>query len=235
MEGKMPEAYRIREALKNTLRVAVINKERYKEKLEHIPHEEYMDLAIVPIVGARESAEAYRTTVLERSALGEFFEDVGEDADSAMKDVRVIVTALRNAMKKFPPGIVDMRTELLEIINEVSASQEDDELLRDLHIEAEDAPEIYIASTKEKYMGAGVIAYPGFAEEAARKVGGSYYIIPSSVHELILVPGEREDWIVKGMKELVRSVNRELVQEQERLSDSIYFYDNRSRKLNICE
>ena len=52
------------------------------------------------------------------------------------------------------------------------------------------APEdeqIFVASVPDKNHGAGVIAYPNFMEDAAQKLGGNFYLLPSSIHELLLV------------------------------------------------
>ena len=43
-----------------------------------------------------------------------------------------------------------------------------------------------------KTYGACSILYPGMLEQLAERIGGDYYMIPSSVHEFLLVPRERE-------------------------------------------
>lgn len=52
------------------------------------------------------------------------------------------------------------------------------------------APEdeqMFVATVPDKIHGAGVIAYPNFMEDAAEKMGGDFFVLPSSIHEVLLV------------------------------------------------
>ena len=51
-----------------------------------------------------------------------------------------------------------------------------------------------------------------------------YYVLPSSVHEVLIVPAE----YVRNrqmLDEMVREVNQVCVEEEEILSDHAYYYD----------
>ena len=84
--------------------------------------------------------------------------------------------------------------------------------------------EFYVATTDDRSRGAAVIAYPGLLEEAVRIMGGSYYVLPSSIHEVLLLSA-KTDFDYLGLEELVRDVNSSFVAEKERLSDHVYYYD----------
>ena len=84
-------------------------------------------------------------------------------------------------------------------------------------------PVFYIAGTGRRF-GASVMAYPGFIEEAAKTCKGAFYIIPSSIDEVLLFP-ETPDTDPQVLKDMVRSVNRETLKPEERLSDTVYYYD----------
>lgn len=76
-----------------------------------------------------------------------------------------------------------------------------------------------ILSSGEKTHGAGVMALlPLLLSESG-------YILPSSIHELIYVPEERTDENTSGFRQIVREVNETAVDEQDFLSDSVYYYD----------
>lgn len=47
---------------------------------------------------------------------------------------------------------------------------------------------MYVATNSKKLNGACVMLYDGLLRDFARKVGRSFYIIPSSIHEVILIP-----------------------------------------------
>ena len=43
--------------------------------------------------------------------------------------------------------------------------------------------QMFVATVPDKIHGAGVIAYPNFMEDAAQKMGGDFFVLPSSIHE----------------------------------------------------
>ena len=79
-----------------------------------------------------------------------------------------------------------------------------------------------------------MIAYPGFLQEAAEKLGGDYYILPSSVHEVLFLPQKGgEDY--RELEMTVREINDTQVAPQDRLSDKVYHYDSRDRVFELAE
>ena len=58
----------------------------------------------------------------------------------------------------------------------------------------------------------------------AKKVGRNFYIIPSSIHEVILIP-DTLDMDIRYMKAMVKEVNGTEVSPDEVLSDNVYRYD----------
>ena len=85
-----------------------------------------------------------------------------------------------------------------------------------------------MASNQERIHGAGVIAYPDFMEEAAKRLGGDFYVLPSSIHEVLLVP-DTPDVSAVELQKMVQSVNMEQVAPEERLSDHVYHYDSKEK------
>lgn len=72
-----------------------------------------------------------------------------------------------------------------------------------------------------------MIQYPGFLDQAAEALGGDFYVLPSSAHEVLLVAddGSME---IGYLEEMVRSVNETEVSPAERLSDNVYHYDSKA-------
>ena len=88
---------------------------------------------------------------------------------------------------------------------------------------------MYVLTNKEKYFGAAGIL---FCAELFQEVIGknNFYILPSSVHELILVKDD-EGCDMQGLSAMVRCVNEEQVDMDERLSDHAYYYDWKQNKV----
>ncbi len=63
-------------------------------------------------------------------------------------------------------------------------------------------------------------------------MGGDFYIIPSSVHEVILMP---HDGMLpeEAMKEMIYDINRTQVEPEEMLSDSLHYYDAEKKEIRV--
>ena len=69
---------------------------------------------------------------------------------------------------------------------------------------------------------------PSFFEDATEKLDGNFYVLPSSVHEILLLP-DRFAPEHQFLKELVQDVNANEVDPKDRLSDNVYHYDAKER------
>ena len=93
-----------------------------------------------------------------------------------------------------------------------------------METEVADSP-LWVATVEGGAYGACVIVYPGFLEHAAETLHGSFFVLPSSIHEVILLPERDVRGKVEELEAMVRNINRSDVQPEERLSDSVYYYD----------
>ncbi|MBR5180795.1 MAG: hypothetical protein IKW88_00915 [Clostridiales bacterium] len=104
-------------------------------------------------------------------------------------------------------------------------------------IEAEELPSpedvgivTYIATNKSGFQGAAVAAYPDFCEKAAETLGGSFYMLPSSVHEFILIKDDGTPK-AKDLNKMVKNVNETVLEARDFLSDQCYHYDAKTKVL----
>ena len=82
-----------------------------------------------------------------------------------------------------------------------------------------------------RYGAAGMLRQDlmeGFAEQA----GGSFYILPSSIHDLILLPDDHSI-SAECLKEMVKEVNESVVARKEWLSEDVYYYDCEKKKVRM--
>lgn len=79
----------------------------------------------------------------------------------------------------------------------------------------------------------GSILYEGVPERAAEQFNSGFYILPSSVHEVILLPSDRKKMFnTESLKGMVAEINRSgEVSDDEVLSDEVYYYDRDRHKL----
>ncbi len=88
----------------------------------------------------------------------------------------------------------------------------------------------YIATNKSGFQGAAVAAYPEFAEKAAKTLGGSFYMIPSSVHEFILIKDDGTPK-AKDLNRMIKDVNETVLEPRDILSGQCYHYDAKTKVL----
>ena len=74
------------------------------------------------------------------------------------------------------------------------------------------------------FWGAGTLFYPGMIDRLHELLGGDFYVLPSSVHELILIAVDDQD--PQQLVDLVRSANRSVVKDNEILADDLYICES---------
>lgn len=93
----------------------------------------------------------------------------------------------------------------------------------------------YVVASKDFRYGSVQLLNKVILEKGAGLLGNDFYILPSSVHDLIFVRNDHED-ISKAeeLAEIVKSVNRSEVSERDFLSDHVYYYDAERGKVAIA-
>lgn len=127
-------------------------------------------------------------------------------------------TAVANTRHLFPEKLVGMEEYLKFFLEDTEEMTE--EMLTELCNDAGQA--FLILSNDVKINGASVILYPGLLECLEKKYG-AFFLIPSSIHEMLLLQeaGEGDQGILDAM---IRDVNEKQLVPEEVLSDHVYYY-----------
>lgn len=190
------------ENIKNKLALRVYSANRNAELLKNYPHFLMEDLAIVYMLVWTEDTDKGAYVCINYDHLRQW----GISEDTLKKD------ALENAPKLRAYMLDDMENILSVLLDEPAGSCRKTGL--------------YVATTKNMQYGASVLAYPGFLEESARELDGSFYILPSSVHEVLLLPDKcKKSATAITLGRMIRSVNKTSVLPKDRLEDHAYHYD----------
>lgn len=93
---------------------------------------------------------------------------------------------------------------------------------------------LYVLTTGIRINGAALILLPDILERVGEKAGMDYFLIPSSIHELLVA---KDDGLVtaKALKEIVYDGNRTdaIIKKEDVLSDNIYCYSCAEKSLKI--
>ena len=97
-----------------------------------------------------------------------------------------------------------------------------------------DGPDVYCLSNEARANGAVYIMREDVQQMVAEKLGGDYYVLPSSIHETLIVP-KSENMPFQELQDMVQSVNATCVSEEEVLSDGVYQYEAKSHTFSRCD
>ena len=89
---------------------------------------------------------------------------------------------------------------------------------------------MYVLTNKKRYYGAACIVYPNVLEEIGDLLQEDYYIIPSSVHEILFLPASK-CIDSEALNSIIEDVNRSQVEDEDWLSDHTYLYQREQKRL----
>ena len=204
------------DTMKDKLSIEVISAETNEDLLSKIPHDRIEDLAVVYRF-VLESNDNGRSSILVSNDL---IERMGVTPEQLKAD------ALDNAP--------EIRPAVIQGMNEVMREMMGPEVFEMMGIPEQTEEMMYVATVPDKNSGAGVLAYQDFMDQAAEKIGGDFFILPSSIHEILLVPDDGQ----KGADELramVMDVNATQVSPEEKLTDNVYHYDSKEHIFELAE
>ena len=96
----------------------------------------------------------------------------------------------------------------------------------------ENIPIMLIASNAIQIFGASVMLYPDMLQKVANTLNKDLYILPSSIHELILLP-DMGFHSTQDLLAMVKEVNRTQVAAEDFLADAVYYYDRKKRQTEV--
>lgn len=193
------------ESLKGRIVFRVVNKGANRELLEDVPHLEFLDLAIIfHILVELEELGDSMATLLIRNDHFQYWNVTAEE---------LFRIALKNAQELLPVEISSMMAAVEDMIPEDEKNKLTGE---------EDY--MYILTNKRRNFGAGVILYPELLKNIGMYLKENYYVLPSSVHEVIVLPQSKAVG-KENLSAIVYEINHTQVAKEEILSDRAYYYD----------
>lgn len=204
------------ENVKDRVCFKLINKDRNAELLSDMPYIEFLDLAVTFYVLVSEDEMGTGSITIHNSLM----EAWGTDKKELLK------LAMHNTQRRFTGHVYNMMSIIESMMGR---DAELDKEVRNCFYEMESVYEddicpMYVATNSKKLNGACVMLYDGLLRDFARKTDRNFYIIPSSIHEVILIP-DTLDMDIHYMKAMVKEVNGTEVSPDEVLSDNVYRYD----------
>ena len=200
--------------MKENIIFELINTEQNKEFLERVPHREFEDLSIVYLwnISCNENGLATATVT---NPLAEYME---------LNEEELFQLAWENTRRLFPVVIKPMHVIVDELMGNIKS-----EARPMLEIDKDES--IHVITNSVRSKGAACILYEEDLFRFAEALGEDFYLLPSSRHEFLALG--KEVMGIERLTEIVHEINQTEVELEDRLSNQIYQYNSKSRKVSL--
>ena len=228
--------FRDYEQVRPRLACRLVILEKNREMLEQVPHQVWLDLAVVPCCILLGDELGCACILIRYSHMRYWNIDEKELLEEARTNMRQILRPECVSMKDFlyemmrqavadqlpeaEPGREAEQEQLLDRIAGLLARQRDS-----------GRKEMFILSNTQHFYGASVLLYPDVLEHLAGGKRG-FFILPSSVHEVLLLADTGKESRFE-LYRMVNEVNERNVPLEEFLSDCVYYFDRKEGKIRI--
>lgn len=207
--------------VKDRIVLRLVNYEKNKEMLKVCPYRRYLDLAITFRYMVSKDSMGIASSIVSR-----------EEFDLWQVDFEELYhLALFNTMREFPWRM----DSLVKVVTESIRGQANDVLPESMIEELErmeNGVNMYVLTNDHGINGATCILYDNVIRNFAKVQDCNVFILPSSVHEVMLVP-ENTETEPEFLEELVMEANKSAVGLIDLLSDHIYYYDREREQIYI--
>lgn len=183
----------------------LVNYEKNKALLQDVPWFRWHDLAVTFYYAMEEKAFGRASILIHNSHLDMW----GQSAEAIYR------TARRNMKQGMPELLMPMQKLLEEM---VGVTME------------ENGMSLYVLTNREKLFGASAMLYSEKIKELADRLQTDLLILPSSVHEVLLLPDDRNQEY-DFYRQMVNEVNTTQVDPEEILSFGLYRYNREKSEI----
>lgn len=198
-----------KESILENVKYLLVNKKWNEADLDSYPHKDYLDLAVLYEVRNKNASMSVKITndIMQNSGIT--FEELDEAANNNRDSY------VAQDMFSMMVSLMPISTEEIEEMRRAQAG----------------VPQMYMLTNEWEAKGASALLYPELIEDIAQKENSDLIVIPSSIHEILMVKasGMNKD----DISQMIQEVNSQQVDEQERLSDHAYFYKRGSLQITF--
>lgn len=196
------------ESIRSKIFFHIVNSKDHPEFFSEVPWVPFLDMAVVFRILIKRSPDGTMSSLVRKQNL----EAWGITPEELYK------AASENTPCLFPVWFKPLDPYLKELVPD---------------FQEEEHSALYILSNKDKWLGASSILYPEVLRQCAEQLHCDFYILPSSLHEVLLLP-KKDEISVEELRMMVQSVNQMCVAPEDQLSDSVYLYCKENNRLELA-
>ena len=198
------------EWVKQRISARLVNTEMNMELLKKYVNMPFLNLSLIMQVIVKEGKEGVMTTMVDKHMLKIWNVSENDVYEAAMENLS------NNRENIVLKNIKDIFQEVLSLDSNDWDNSDND---------------MIVLTNKNNSFGANIITNREIMSEISHQLG-SYYVLPSSIHETILL---KDDGGVSAdaLLEMVMSVNREVLNKVDFLADNVFYFDCNEKVLSI--
>lgn len=193
------------ESVKSHIVPHLVNREENAEKLMGVPYKMVNDLAAIFYIEVGRNGDGVMQACITNDLMDMYGVDANELYDISVKNLNTISVPSFRGMS--------------EVISQDFG----------MDVPTPDEEQMYVITNGDKVNGSAQMLNEHLMDQASARIGGDFYIIPSSVHEVLAVPVGRME--VDELEGMVREVNSTQVAKEDKLSDTVYAFDSVNREV----
>lgn len=194
--------------------------EKNRMRLENVPSIPFLDMVITFHVLMMEEEDGIGSVMVRNTLLQEW----------KLSTRQLFQLAQENTMRMFPLQVHSMAQMLSDLEEKYPELAEE---YPEGVLQGQGFQNTLVVSNQKGINGAAVLLYPGCLARLEEQCAGGYYILPSSIHEVLVLPDEDQIY-GSGLQNMVQEVNKNCVQPDEILSDHVYHYSSELKTVELC-
>lgn len=202
------------DTIKDKIVYKIVNYKSNEKLLEQVPHKRILDLAVVFYCLLDNCGGKSATALIYNNNL---------------KNWNVTIDDVYKAALKNTPDLLHSRISSMSALFDKCGVSVDG---KEVDLKDYVPSDMYVLTNETKINGAACILYDNVLYDFAQKLGKDLYILPSSIHEVILLP-KLPIFEKNELVNMVREVNTEGVAADEILSDNVYEYNRNERLITM--
>ncbi|MBQ9332949.1 MAG: hypothetical protein IJS12_01285 [Lachnospiraceae bacterium] len=204
--------------VKDRIVYKIVNLDMNRELLKSTPYVPWNDLAIVFCFLVDGGGDGYATILVRNEHVAMWHTDAEE--------------LYKLASRNTPSLMIDEIDSMDNIIGEMLMHRFHDS--GDAYAELQDMgnPCLYVLSNERRIFGATSMLYSEHIRELADSFDSDLFILPSSIHEVIILP-DIFDCDTDYMRNMVREINETQVDVEDRLSNNIYRFERDTNEIRL--
>lgn len=202
------------DTIKDRVIFRLVNYDKNKTELDRVPHIRYLDLAVTFHYLVKCESEEIGTIRIQKEMLKRW----------GITKKQLWEAAKINTPNLFPIQIRTMNEVIGEILKKETGISDIESTMPQ--------SEMYVVTNQSGINGASVLLYDNAIQSFATTSQSDFYILPSSIHEVILIP-YRNNFSKSQLSEMVCDVNETQVPDEDILSSRVYIYHRNKNAIEM--